>query len=134
MRTAKLFFAKIIFLLTFFQAPFAFAIPTVDCMAWTHNQQNNDFSEAPLKKTNYDPDYYETKLSQYTMGADFSYLPQEGIGLIVYDNKSKRFTSNTVGFRRIGDTKNYEATLSYYDFNAAGETVVAGVQCGYRAP
>lgn len=110
------------------------ALPKIDCRAWTHNQQTKEFADAPLKQADYDPGYYEAKLGQYTFSADYTYLQEEGVGLIVYDTKSRRFMSVTSGFKRLGNSKNYDATARYYDINPKGETVVAGVTCGYLAP
>jgi hypothetical protein len=113
---------------------FALTADEVECVAWTHDQSEVGRVERKvLKKTTFDPEYYNTEIGVYSFGADYSYLPQDALGLIVYDNKSNRFTSGTSGFRRVGDTKVFETVLRYYDRLPDGRTIVAGLQCTYLA-
>ncbi|MGE0764064.1 MAG: hypothetical protein AB7N80_12360 [Bdellovibrionales bacterium] len=107
----------------------------VECTAWTHDQSQPDSAiRIFLKKSDFDPQYYHGEIGHYSFGADYSYLSNGGIGLIVFDNKSKRFSESTPGFRRIGNSKVRESDLKFYDRIPDGRTVVAGIQCGYSTP
>ena len=110
------------------------AVPAVKCTAWMVNLTTQESATHPMKIAPYDAQYLTAKIGIYEFGADLSYLPDEGIGLIVYDNITHRFASDTVGFRRIGGTKSREATLTYGDVLANGDAVRAAVQCGYTEP
>jgi hypothetical protein len=102
----------------------------LECYAWTHNQASGAFERQLLKRSVIDANYFEAEISNYSFGADYSFLGQSGIGLIVYDMKRKRFTESTPGFRRIGDSRVRQADLKYYD-QLDDQTIVAGVQCSY---
>ena len=110
----------------------AYEAPQVKCFAWIHNQNTGEASTTELKKSKMDPDYYAAELNQFEFGADYSFLPSDGIGLIVFDKKSKRFTESTPGFRRIGESPIRETDLKYYDRLPDGATFVAGLQCEAR--
>lgn len=125
--------ATIMSLLT--QSPFATAEIAKDrviCSAFVHFPDEDKVERSPLKKVDFDPDWREVDLLQYGFGADYSYLTENAIGLIVYDNSSGRSASSTQGFRRIGQTNQYEAELKFYDRLSNGRPVIAGLQCNYE--
>lgn len=110
------------------------ALPTVSCWGWLLGPEENELRRIELKQASYDVDWYEADISHYGFGADMWYLKEQGIGLIVYNNKTHRSASSTTGFRRIGNTKSFEADLKLYDTWPDGRQVVATVQCGYNEP
>lgn len=109
----------------------ASALPEVTCHGFLHQPGKDYVYRSPLKQASYDPMWYEADILHYGLGADYSYLPEQGVGLIIYDNKTNRSTSVTSGFRRIGKSKHYEADLKLYDHLPSGEQVIVGIQCGY---
>lgn len=111
---------------------FAYEASNVTCFAWTHNQFTGEASTVELKKSKMDANYYSAELNNIDFGADYSFLENEGIGLIVFDQKSKRFTESTPGFRKIVAGRPRETDLKFYDRLPDGATFVAGIQCEAR--
>lgn len=107
----------------------------VVCTAWMRDPDGKGpVLNGKLSRSKIDPQYFELTLGDYSFGADYSFLKQDGIGLIVFNNKSKSFAESTPGFRTIGSSKQREADLKFYDKLADGRSVVAGLQCGFTAP
>ena len=112
----------------------ASGLPDVECMGIYRNRTIGETVIDELKQASYDPDYYSTTFYQYEVGADYSYLPSQGIGLIVYNNATHRSTNVTSGFRRVGNSKVMEADLKLYDVSESGEDILVGLQCNYIEP
>lgn len=136
MKKALLHCATFLFpIATLLHGPNAQSVPlSVECYGWTFDHDTSAFDRVLLKQASFDPEYYEGKVGNFAFGADLSYLPQQGVGLIVYNNQTDLFASGTVGFRRIGTTKNMEADLKLASKNEKAGTLSATITCGYREP
>ncbi len=110
------------------------AVPDVECMGVYRNRTVGETQIEILKVSELDANYYFTTLKNYELGADYSYLPSQGISLIVSNKTTKRFADMTSGFRRVGNSKLMEATLKFYDVSPKGEDIVVGIQCQFIEP